>query len=358
MIKIYSLVLLLAIITSCNNGKKTHNMNMNNIENKAEIYADTMKLYPSIFNKQIICNGKLEAIEKSDLSFINGGIVSAIHIKNGAYVKAGQLLAETDKSEYLLQLARAQKDLARANVELSDKLIGLGYNGITDKIPEDLLKRAKATCGYYSAIYEVQSAKQHLAKCNLYAPYSGRIADLTNARFQRIEKLCTLINDAMMDVSFDVLEAELKNIHINQEVKISLLADEQRIYTGKITSINPTINNNGLVRIKARIPNNTHTLIAGMNVKIIIESKIPNSFVVPKDAVVERDGYHVVFVYSQGEAIWTYVDIAHSNADYYAITGNQVKGTEINTGDAIITTGNLNLADGTKIKIRRRKDKQ
>ena len=211
------------------------------------------------------------------------------------------------------------------------------------------------TCGYYTALYEVLTAKEHLKKCNLYAPYSGRIADLTNTRFQRVEKLCTLINDAMMDVSFDVLESELKNIYINQIVKVILLSDNHGKSEGKIIDINPLVDKNGLVRIKARISNASHKFIDGMNVKIMIESKVPNLFVVPKDAVVERDGYHVVFVYSESVAVWTYVDIAYSNAGYYAITGNKIKGTDINTGDAIITTGNLNLADGTKIKIRRSK---
>ena len=56
-----------------------------------------------------------------------------------------------------------------------------------------------------------------------------------------------------------------------------------------------------------------------MNVKVIIENDVAQSFMVSKDAVVERDGYHVVFLYKDGEAVWTYVDIAYSNIGSYAI---------------------------------------
>ena len=104
----------------------------------------------------------------------------------------------------------------------------------------------------------------------------------------------------------------------------------------------------------ARIPNGAGHLIDGMNVKIIIEKDVPHSFVVPKDAVLERDGYQVVFMYKNGEAVWTYVDIAHSNIGSYAITGCKRKETEVHTGDIVITSGNQNLADGTEVKIKKK----
>lgn len=89
-----------------------------------------------------------------------------------------------------------------------------------------------------------------------------------------------------------------------------------------------------------------------MNVRIIVENSLSNMLVVPKDAVVERDGYHVVFIYRNGRAVWTYVDIAYSNLTSYAIIGCKKKETEIHDGDIIITSGNLNLADNTDVKIK------
>ena len=76
------------------------------------------------------------------------------------------------------------------------------------------------------------------------------------------------------------------------------------------------------------------------------------AFVVPKDAVVERDGYHVVFMYEDGKAVWTYVDVIHSNINSYAITGCLKKETAIREGDIVITSGNLNLADGSDVRLK------
>lgn len=354
--KIYVIVLLAMFCVSCKH-KEVKNDDIDMIHTQAslsDIYVDTMHLVSKTFDRQLICNGKLEAIESSDLSFENNGLVTRVFVKNGSRVHAGQLLAVTDKSECMLDLARAQKDLARVKVDLSDKLIGFGYNGISDKVPADVVHRSKVTCGYFSALYSLQSAREHLKKCSLYAPYSGRIANMSNARYQHMDKLCTLINDGVMDVSFSVLETELKNIHKGYVVSVSPLSDTNQRFVGVLTDINPSVDQNGLVVVKARLNNSSSRLLTGMNVKVVIENKVGNSFVVPKDAVVERDGYHVIFEYHKGEAVWTYVDIAYSNINSFAITGSNVKGTEIHNGDVAITTGCANLADGTKVKIRKR----
>ena len=135
---------------------------------------------------------------------------------------------------------------------------------------------------------------------------------------------------------------------------MSPFVDETAQYAGTVTNINPTVSEKGLIKITARIPNPSGKMLDGMNVKVIIENDVAQSFVVPKDAVVERDGYHVVFLYKDGEAVWTYVDIAYSNIGSYAIKGCERKETELHAGDVVITSGNLNLADGTKVKIKKR----
>jgi phosphate:Na+ symporter len=84
---------------------------------------------------------------------------------------------------------------------------------------------------------------------------------------------------------------------------------------------------------------------------VIFGEKMQHMFVVPKDAVVERDGYQVIFLLEEGRAVWTYVDVVHSNISSFAITGCQRKETTIKEGDIVITSGNLNLADGTEVIV-------
>lgn len=317
-----------------------------------ETYVDTMALQATTFCRQTVCNGRLCAKAKSNLSFASQGVTLDIYVKEGQYVKKGQLIASLDKRERQREVEKAEHELYRSKVELTDKLIGLGYDADMNGVPEDVRKRAEVTSGYYSAKYQLQSAKTALAECGLYAPFNGRIADVEAKSHQRNEKVCTIIDDSQFDVEFEVLEAELKHIVKGQQVKVTPFVDDNTVYPGTVTEINPTVNEKGLVKVTARLANRNNSLIDGMNVRIVAEQNMGRMFVVPKDAVVERDGYHVIFIYLDGKAVWTYVDILHSNINSFAITGCKRKETEIKQGDIVITSGNLNLADGTEVKLR------
>lgn len=315
-----------------------------------EVFVDTLVLHQTEFNKQIVCNGKLAARAKSELAFTAQGLVANVMVHEGQHVAKGALIATLDRTEKQRELEKAEHELERARVELTDKLLGLGYDDWT-KVPADVMKRAEVMSGYYAAKYQLQSAKLALEECNLHAPFSGRVANVEAKPYQRCEKVCTLVDDAGFEVEFKILEAELPHAHIGQRVSVSPFVRDSLSYDGQVTEINPLVDEKGLVKVKARLAQAGDALMDGMNVRVIVEERVQDMFVVPKDAVVERDGYHVVFLLKDGRAVWTYVDVAHSNIGSYAITGCRRKETVVNDGDIIITSGNQNLADGTEVQV-------
>ena len=343
-------LILLAACTSNKEGDKEDSSMEMHQQQMNETYVDTMVLHRTDFNKQIVCNGRLKAKAKSELNFKGQGIIAEVFVREGQHVAKGALIATLVKDDLQRELEKAEHELKRAKVELTDKLIGLGYDDL-NAVPADVMERAEVMSGYYSAKFQLQSAKKALEDCNLYAPFSGRIADLEAKRFQKNDKVCTLIDDASFEVEFQILEAELMNIRIGQTVMVTPFVQDSIKYEGKVTEINPLVDDKGLVKIKAQLTGRGNTLLNGMNVRVIVEERIQQAFVVPKDAVVERDGYHVVFLLEEGRAVWTYVDVVHSNISRFAITGCQRKETTIKEGDIVITPGNLNLADGTEVKI-------
>lgn len=143
-----------------------------------DVYVDTIKLHRKTFHRQLICNGKLRAIEKCELAFTDGGIVKRVYVHNGCRVAKGQLIAKTDGGDAALEVEKATKQLEKAKVDLADRLIGLGYDGISANVPADVMHRAKVASGYYLAQYQLQSARNSMDKCALVAPFAGRIADL------------------------------------------------------------------------------------------------------------------------------------------------------------------------------------
>lgn len=352
-ILISAIVAVSAGFMSCGDKSKTDaGKTVNETEGLGETYVDTMTLRMEDFSRQTVCNGTLRAKEKCELAFPSQGVTMEIYVKEGQRVVKGQLIASQDKKEKLREVEKAEHELYRARVELTDKLIGLGYDTDMKDVPAEVMKRAEVTSGYYSAKYQLQTAKTALKECNLYAPVSGRVADVEAKAYQRNEKICTIIDDSQFDVEFKVLEAEMTSMEKGHHVKVTPFVEDSAVYVGTITEINPIVDKNGLVKVTARLSNRNSKLVEGMNVRVVVEKNAGKMFVVPKNAVVERDGYHVVFIYKDGKAVWTYVDVVHSNINSFAITGCKRKGTEIRQGDIVITSGNLNLADGTDVKIR------
>ena len=95
------------------------------------------------------------------------------------------------------------------------------------------------------------------------------------------------------------------------------------------------------------------TLADGMNVRVAVRQKVPGQLVVPKSAVVIRDNLEVLFRYKDGRAQWTYVHTSLANSREYVVEANLDRGAELNPGDLVIVSGNLNLADGSEVSLGR-----
>ncbi len=347
------LTILCLLLCACGGAQKESNAETKVEREQAAIYIDTMQLTRCTFNKQIVCNGKLRAALKSDLIFDITGKISKINVKNGDYIESGTTIAHLDTEEADINLSQSIRALEKANIDLIDKLIGQGYDADTTAVPKVIMDNAKHTSGYNTAMDNLEAARRELSKCYLHAPFSGRIANLdSKIHNMTAESFCTLINDQKFDVEFNILEAELGEISKGQKIEVTPFIDEERQFSGVISEINPLIDDNGHIKIRATVQNREGYLLEGMNVKLILNREIPNQFVVPKDAVVLRDGFNVIFLYVDGEAVWTYVDVEMSNIDSHLITGNKEKETTLKESDIVITSGNSNIADGTKVKIK------
>ena len=155
---------------------------------------------------------------------------------------------------------------------------------------------------------------------------------------------CTVIAQQKLEVVFSVLENELSFIKKNQAVLISSFVDESKSYKGAITEINPIVDKNGLIQIKAKVNIPDNTLFDGMHVKVIINQPIKDVIVIPKEALVLRSNKEVVFTVEDGLAKWNYVEVQDENSTSYAIK----KGLKL--GDTIVVSGNMNLAHDSKVK--------
>ncbi len=313
-----------------------------------EVGIDTLRLKP--FTRELISNGRLEARRRSVLAFQIGGTLAAVNATNGARVAQGAALAVLDTAESALALHRAELSLEKARLAFLDNLVGLGYaSGDTVTPPAEVVRLSRIRSGYADAEASYSSARRNMDLCTLRAPFAGKVADLNKQAYENASgNFCTMLDDSRLRVRFSVLESEYGLLQNGQSVVVSPYADLRKEIAGRITAINPSVDAHGQVRVDAEVANDG-TLTDGMNVKVFVRRNIGERLVVPKSAVVIRDNLEVLFRYEDGRARWTYVHTSLANSDEYVVEANTQRGAELNIGDLVITSGNLNLADGSVV---------
>lgn len=355
----YINILLIAIAfaaVSCSSGKGGAKKEDGKLEYSQQInFVDVMVLEKTNFNHQLISNGKLEAQAKATISFPATGVVEAVRFSEGDQVRKGDIIATLVSDDKKLALESARITFRKAELDMYNELAGYGYKGRdTSSVAKDMLAIAKLRSGYDAAKNSLERAKNDMEGCSLRAPISGRIAYMNlKANSQTpTEPACRIIDDSRFNVRFPVLESEYPFIEKGLQVIVVPYAQESVSVKGTVTNVNPAVDANGQVMVTAAMPN-PGRLIDGMNVKVSVQRAVPGMLVVPKSAVVIRDNQYVLFKYKSGRAGWTYVNILDSNSDSHAVTANTDREAELEAGDTVIISGNLNLAEGSEVTLKR-----
>jgi len=226
-------------------------------------------------SNSLTATGKVKAANYTDLYFRSQEQIAHVYVKNGARVGKGQKLADLEVFALNSQLRQAEISLEQAKLELQDILIGQGYDpDHLDKVPADMMKLAKVKSGYEQAALQKENALREIENATLVAPFDGVIANLTAKPHHMAgssEPFCRIIQTSNMEVEFQVLENELHLIKMGQKVEIVPQATTVGVQQGEICSMNPLVDEKGLIQVRARVKGNVG-LMEGMNVTVRIYS--------------------------------------------------------------------------------------
>lgn len=304
------------------------------------------------FPLEVSANGRLRARRKIELRLETGGQIGELHLREGQWVDKGALLLKLDGRAQQLQLEQYELALEEARVNKADLLIANGGQAFADSsVSAEKLQLINTLSGYDKARHAIEQARYELSKTELYAPFSGIVADVKVAALQWADAgatVCTLIGPASFEAVFTLLEEDALKVRLGQHVKIYPLSLPDVELSGRISAINPVVDEQGLATFFARLDEGAQApLFEGMNVKVVVEQMVPDQLAVPKTAVVLRSGKPVVFTYDSTEQLakWNYVTIAYENGRAAAI------GSGLKAKALAIYEGNLNLDHDASVQL-------
>jgi len=165
-------------------------------------------------------SGRLEAVERVDIRSRVAGTVQGVHFREGALVKAGDLLLTIDPAPYQADVDRADAQVfaaqsrlanARSNYERSKHL--LEDHAISQREYDDSLNaQSEADANLRSAKAQLQTAQLSLGYTQVKAPVSGRVGKLEITTGNLVAAgpgapvLTTLVSVSPIYASFDADE--------------------------------------------------------------------------------------------------------------------------------------------------------
>lgn len=232
--------------------------------------------------------GKVVAERFADLSFETALPIERVLVRNGQQVRRGQVLAQLDNYKLRNAIERqqraieqAQLQIEQARLQMLDVIIAQGYD--PDKtVPADVMHNADVKSGYALSKSQLATARTQLAAAQhelrsgvLTAPFDGVVANVAVQAHQLAQAgkpVCRVIASGDMAVEFRVMEADLSRYKVGRAVTVIPVSDQSQHYAATVSEINPVVDQQGAVTLRARL-NAATPLFDGMNVEVILDSE-------------------------------------------------------------------------------------
>ena len=198
-----------------------------------------------------------------------GAKVSSISKPEGSTFAAGDVLVSFDCSMQQAQVEKAQAELEGADQTLRANLRLQELNSV-GQLELDLSKsatnKAKAELGANMAV---------LAKCQVVAPFAGRVAEQKVREQQYVQPgqpMLDILDDSVLELEFLVPSAWLRWFKVGQAFHVNI--DETRInYPARLTRIGARVDPvSQSVKVAAAIRGKFPELMAGMSGKVLLAS--------------------------------------------------------------------------------------
>ncbi len=297
------------------------------------------------------------------------GVLQTIHFKEGDEVKQGDPLFTIDPRPFTALLDQAQGALARDKAELTNARRELerythaaskGYVS-TEQADQAATKVATLAATIKADEAAVENARLQLQFCTIDSPIDGLAGELMSDRGNLIKAnadtaMVTINQISPIKVAFSVPGKNLRKIQQYRKkgtLKVLINGYGAKPLAGTFSFVDNTVNTaTGTILLKAVFANTDQLLWPGQFVDVQLVLTIRhNSVVVPTDAIqITQTGAHV-FVVGEDSSV----------TDRLVTTGTVIDGetvieSGIRAGERVVTDGQFQLTNGTRVQERPGRD--
>jgi membrane fusion protein, multidrug efflux system len=306
------------------------------------VFTDTVK-YRQI-ESGFSTNGDFLPFRELTIAAETMGKIISVGSQTGDEVKKGQILASIDN-----EVTESQLSLAKFNLEKAEKDM---------KRFEELSKYDAATIQqsesmkqiYINARFAYTAAKVAGEQAQIKAPFNGILTKRyieNGAYLAPRTPVFDIVEISKMKLITRLTETEVEKVRKNQTVNISVDAFPGIIYEGHVDNIVVKADPSRLYQVEIEVKNQTGNILKpGMygTVKFSGDSRL-KELVIPRKALENSIMSPEVFLV-KGDSVIKQSIIVSSLNDKYVVVKSGIK-----EGDVIVTSGQINLVNGSKISF-------
>lgn len=287
-------------------------------------------------------NGTFLPNKQADIAAEMGGQLVALYVKEGSYVKAGQVIAKLKGDQLNVSVNNAQANLDQALSALSRYEAAYKTGGVT------ALQLDQARLQVKNARAQVQSARLQSGDTRVVSKISGMV----NKKMVELGSvigagtpIVQVVDISSLKLKVDVDESLVSQLSIGNTVAVKPSVIDGSI-DGRITFIAPSSNGALKFPVEITIANATKQLKAGMYGTALFKTSADGDVLtIPREAFVGGINDNLVFVVRDNVAYLTKIQSGTNYGDKVAVTGG------LKEGDVVVTSGQINLVDKTKVKV-------
>ncbi len=339
----------------------------------------------------VVAEGRIRTRRSAEIRAEIAGRIDRVSVAEGSRVRKGQLLIQFDGREYGVGIAEARsrylEALSRLMIEeegggspvpedgIESQLLDLWNQERDGKISrQERLERERllemealrqgayrhdlveARTGLATARADEERGRLNLEKTEIRAPFDGVVEDLDADIGERVtvgQVFCTLVDNLDIEAEIGVLESDLRGLEVDRPVLLAVPALGETLHV-KVDVISPTIDpESRTCRVLMRFRNDDGRIRPGMFVRASIAGQsFEDRLLVPRAAILTRDGRPLLFRVEGDRAKWVYVELGLQN-DYVVEIARVLQGGPLNAGTPVVISNHLTLSDNAKVKIKK-----
>jgi RND family efflux transporter MFP subunit len=277
--------------------------------------------------------GRFEAIEEVQVRARVGGFVTSVEFRDGAFVRAGDLLYVIDARpfEAVAEQADGQLSDARAKAELAKRELDRALTLVqTSAVSESIVDQRRQTlqaahAAEMQAEGALKAAKLNIEFTHVMAPIAGRVSrhlvtpgNLVQGSEGASTLLTSIVSLDPIYIYFDVDEATyLRNNRLWFEgkrpssrdtpnpVEVTLTGEAKPSHDGKMDFIDNRLDlSTGTLRSRAVIPNKDLSILPGQFGRVRLIGSAPyEALLLPDTAIATDQSRKIVFVVKDDDTV-------------------------------------------------------